>query len=276
MKFSEYAREKEQKKLIEFLIENNVDLSEVDIVALIESGWWDSAKRGLRTGALLAAMPAISGANWSSEELPNPQPYSFSTIKLMDNEQSVKDQQADNSYIAAGGRAYKQTLEDAKEYYEFQKTKENQEILKKAGLPSNYIPSNIRHFVYGQNISTFEELSETAVTVIQDEVRKHFGRDMFVRFVKSEDSVTGGAVILLDIEGTVMAFDENDAVKRVEVVVREIAKNKGYSLVGFQDLSKHNDTAIKPAHRSTIDFVQQESAGKPIKVKVRMKMMVSR
>jgi hypothetical protein len=276
MKFSEYANKKEQKELLEFLVKNNVDLSEVNINILLESGWWDATKRGLRTGALLATMPAISGANWTPpKELPNPRPYHFSAEKFVNNQQGMKDEKADKAYINAGGPEFKQTLEDAEKYVKFKKTPENQEILKRAGLPSNYIPSSIRSFVYGDIISTASEYSQETANVIQGEIKKHFGREMSARFVRSEDSVTGGTRILIDIVGTVMAFDENDAIKRVETVVREIAKDRGFSLDGFQDINKHHGIEVRPASRSTIDFVQKENSGaRPIKIAVRVTFLV--
>jgi hypothetical protein len=272
MKFSEYVEKKDQKQLIEFLTKNNVDLSKVDIQILIESGWWDAAKKGLRTGALLAAMPAISGANWMPpNELPNPQPYKFSAEKLVDNKQSIEDREADKAYINAGGPKFQKTPEAAEQFLKFRSTPQHKEILKRAGLPSNYMPSTIRHFAYGQKISTVEELSQEEVNIMQGEMRKHFGREMFVRLVGAEDTVTGGKTILIDITGTVMALNENDAIKRVEIVVREIAKDRGYNLKNFEDLSKHHGIEVKQAPRSTIDFVQQENSGsQPIKVKVRI------
>lgn len=276
MRFSEYAFKKDELELVNFLTENGIELETVNIKFLIESGWWDKTKqglkRGLRTGALLAAMPAISGANWMPpQELPNPQPYRFSVDRLMDNEQSVKDQAADKAYVDAGGPEFKQTLKDAEEFAKFQRTPQHKEILKRAGLPNNYIPSPVRSFAYGDKVSTAESYTKEAVEVIQNGVRKHFGRDSFVRFVKSEDSVTGGSVILLDVTGTVMAFDEADAVKRVEMIIGEIAKDNGYDLAGFQNMSKHHGINVKPAPRSTIDYVQ-ESAGRPIRFTVRIKI----
>lgn len=274
-KFSDYAKEKDKKELIAFLEKHEIAYTDKDIQVLLEAGWLNSVGRGLRTGALLAAMPAISGANWMPpKELPNPQPYHFSAEKLMDNQQKQQDQEADKAYIAAGGPEFRQTLEDAQEFSKFRSTSQHQQILKKAGLPNNYIPSSVRHFAYGEKISTAEEFSEVAVTVMQNEITKHFGRDMSVRFVGSEDTVTGGKTILVDIVGVVMAFDENDAIKRVETVVREIAKNKGYDLTGFQSASDHHGIEVRPASRSTIDFVQKENAAQPIKVSVRIKLKV--
>lgn len=274
MKFSEYALEKDKNELINFLLENNINIEDVNIENLIESGWWDKTKqgikRGLRTGALLAAMPAISGANWTPPtQLPNPQPYAFSADKLMINQQGKKDEEADKAYINAGGPEFKQTIEDAEQFAKFRNTPQHKEILKKAGLPANYIPTTVRSFAYGQRIQTNEELSQEAASVVQNDIRKHFGRDSFVRLIGSEDTVTGGKLILLDVTGTVMAFDQNDAAKRVEMIVREIAKDRGYDLKGFEDLN--SDINVKPAKRSTIDYVQ-ENTNQPIKFKIRIRL----
>lgn len=273
--FNEYAFEKDKKELVEFLIENQININQLDIKLIIESGWWDRNKQGLKRGmqkaALLAAMPGMMGSMFSQpKDMPQPKPYHFQSQRLMINQQSENDDQADKAYINAGGPEYKQTLEDAQEFAKFQKTPEHKQILSKAGLPSNYIPGVVRKFAYGEKISTFEKLSQESATVLQNKIQKQFGRDSSVRIISAEDAVTGGTQILLEVDGIVMGLDESDALSRVKTIIEQIAKSEGYSLEGFKVLS--NDTAVAKAPRSTIDYVP-ENNGRPIRFKVRVKLI---
>ena len=277
MKFHEYAYEKDKKELVSFLIENQIDINKVDIDFIIESGWWDrnkqGLKRGLQKGALLAAMPGMMGSMFAPQKDVQPQPYNFQSQKLMVNQQSEKDTEADKAYTNAGGPEYKQTVRDAQEFAKFQKTPQHKEILKRAGLPSNYIPTPIRNFAYGVEISTFEKLDQKIATVLQNKIQKSFGRDSFVSIISSEDTQTGGKQILVEITGTVMALDQTDALARAKTVIEQIAQSEGYSLEGFKDFSSSSDdTTVARAPRSTIDYVQ-ESNGRPIRFKVRVRLV---
>lgn len=276
MRFSEYAFQKDKKELIEFLIENNVNQKNINLEYLIESGWWDRTKQGIKKGlakgALLAAMPGMMGNMYTQpQELPNPKPFNFLSQKLMDNEQNQKDQMDDKAYINAGGPEFEQTLKDTERFLKFKSTPQHQEILRKAGFSNDYIPSPLRHFAYGQKVSTVTSSHKESMNIIQGEIKKRFGRDCFVEIVSTKDTVTGGQEILLDVSGIVMAFDQNDAIKRVEAIVREIAKDQGYNLAGFKEAGL-TSTDVSPAPRSTIDYVQ-ENSGQPIRFSVRIRLL---
>jgi hypothetical protein len=276
--FNEYAFEKDKKELLDFLIENKINIDQLDIKLIIESGWWDrnkqNLKKGMQKAALLAAMPGMMGNMFSQpKEMPQAQPYRFQSQRLMINQQAENDDQADKAYVNAGGPEYKQTLEDAQEFAKFQTTPQHKQILSKAGLPSNYIPGTVRKFAYGEKISTISKLNQESATVIQNKIQKQFGRDSFVEIVSVEDTVTGGKQILLEINGIVMGLDESDAISRAKTIIEQIAKSEGYSLEGFKDMSKSsNDTTVSRAQRSTIDYVP-ENNGKPIRFKVRVKLI---
>jgi hypothetical protein len=213
------------------------------------------------------------GSMFAPQKDVQPQPYNFQSQRLMVNQQSENDKEADKAYINAGGPEYQQTVRDAQEFAKFQTTPQHKEILKRAGLPSNYIPTSVRSFAYGEKISTVERLDQESATVLQNKIQKSFGRDSFVRIVSSEDTVTGGKQILVDITGTVMALDQTDAIARAKTVIEQIAQSEGYSLDGFKDLSSSSDdTTVTRAPRSTIDYVQ-ESNGRPIRFKVRVRLV---
>lgn len=270
--FKEYVAKQELKNLSKFLLENNVSFNDEDLNYLIESDWWNRTKksigRGARTAALLSTLPATMSANWKDA---NPQPYAFTGERMYVNQQHDQDQESDKKYVAAGGQEFKQTLEDAQFFTnEYRHSPQHKMALQKAGLPSNYIPSVIRQFIFGEKIATNDELAQTSVTVMEQEVKRKFGRDSFVSLVSSEDVVTGGKQVLVRIEGTVVAMDQQDAERRVEVIIREIAKDKGFNVTGFRADSK--ETTIRSAPRSTMDFAA-ESTGIPVRFKVLVKFI---
>jgi len=274
MKFNEYARSREKQELISFLEEHGVDMEGLDLDQLVEAGWLANAKKGLvgrtaRNLALAASIPAMMSANYKDQ---TPQPYQFQTDKLVANKQHDADEKADQAYIAAGGKKYEQTDTDAHEFVDFSKTPQHAEILKRAGLPRDYMPTNISNFVYGSRISTVSEISEEAGTIIQGEVKKVFGRDSYLRIVSSENVKTGGTQMLVEITGTVVATDKQDALRRAETIITQIVKKNGYEVEGFRDLTG-DSTEVQPAPRSTMDYAT-EAAGQPIRFKLQVQILV--
>lgn len=269
-KFIHYAREKEKNEIIVFLKEHQIQLSDDEIQFLLEAGWWDKTKKALRTGALLATLPATMSAAYKDT---TPQPYHFQTSRLHANAQHDADLDADERYYAAGGHKFKQTLEDA-EYFvdKFMHTPQHKIALQKAGLPSNYMPTPLRNFVHGQKISTASESHQESLRVIEGEVKKKFGRDSHVMLVGSEDVVTGGKTILVQIDGIVVATDKQDALRRAETIIQQIAEEKGFSLQGFKDNDK--EIEVQNAPRSTIDLAA-ESTKVPIKFSVLVRFKIS-
>lgn len=272
MKFKEYNRTRELQQLAIFLKEQNIEFTDKDLNVLLEAGWWDGTKKALRTGALVGASVAAMAPNWKDQTA---KPYNFDASKMYVNQQYDQDQDADKRYIAAGGRQFEQTLEDAEYFvHKYMKSPEHKMALQKAGLPSNYMPTVLRSFIHGQKIGTTEELSKQHVQIIENEVKRVFGRDSFVSLISSEDVVTGGKQVLVQITGTVVALDEQDAVRRAENIIRQIAKDKGYDVTGFRDERPDNkDIEVKQAPRSTMDFAT-ESAGAPIKFSVVVKILI--
>jgi hypothetical protein len=271
MRFKDYNRAKELKELAAFLKEQNIEFNDNDLNILLEAGWWDGAKKAMRTGALLGASVAAMAPNWKDQSA---KPYSFSGSKMYVNQQHDADRDADERYVAAGGRKFNQTLEDSQSFLKYRNTPEHKMALQKAGLPRNYIPTVLRNFVYGEKISASSEVSEQHVRTIEGEVKRVFGKDSFVNIVSAEDTVTGGKQILVRITGTVIALDENDAVKRAENVIRQIAKDKGYDITGFRDERPDNkDIEVKQAPRGTMDYTA-ESAGRPTKFSVLVKFLI--
>lgn len=190
---------------------------------------------------------------------------------MMANRQRMDDEAADRAYRDAGGPEFKDT--DGDEFLRFLKTPRHREALRRAGLPSNYIPSALRHFVYGTQLSVVDEFHEVSVE-IKGEIQKRFGKDSFVRVVQSKDAVTGGSILMVRADGVVMAMNEQDAARRAEIVMREIARSKGFEVEGFEDLHAP-DVEVKKAPRSTADFAA-ESAGAPHRFSVRFKLVPGR
>lgn len=272
MKFNEYFAEKEKNELIAFLKEHNIEFTNEEIQVLLEAGWWDSTKKALRTGALVGASVAAMAPNWKDTSA---KPYDFTASKMYVNQQKDMDQDADKKYIAAGGYEFKQTLEDAEYFvHKYKKSSQHKIALQKAGLPSNYMPTVLRSFIHGDIISTAEESRQEEVTIIENEVKKKFGRDSFVQLVSSEDSVTGGKTVLVRISGIVVAQDKQDAIRRASVIIKEIAKEKGFDVAGFRSLdTDEQDIDVRLAPRSTMDFAA-ESAGQPIRFNIMVKFLV--
>lgn len=269
MRFKDYAREKDIEQLTNFLKENEVEFSDEDIQILLETDWWNGIKKAARTGALLATLPATMSASYKDT---TPQPYRFQTSGLYANQQHDADMDADERYYAAGGHKFKQTLEDAKYFvHDFMHTPQHKMALQKAGLPNDYMPTPIRSFVYGEKIGSVEELHKQGFKVVEGEVKKKFGKDSHVRLVGSEDTVTGGKVILVQIDGIVVATDKQDAVRRAEIIIQQIAKDKGFSLEGFKS---NEEIEVQHAPRSTIDLAA-ESTKMPIKFSVIVKLKIS-
>jgi hypothetical protein len=271
MKFNNYLAEKEKNELIAFLKEHDIEFTNEEIKVLLEAGWWDSTKKALRTGALVGASVAAMAPNWKDTTA---KPYDFNASKMYVNQQKDMDDSADKKYIAAGGHEFKQTLEDAEYFVKNRNSPQHKMALQKAGLPSNYIPTVLRSFVYGDEISAYDEFRQEEVTIIENEVKKKFGRDSSVHLVSSEDAVTGGKTILVRISGVVVATDEQDAVRRASVVIQEIAKEKGYDVAGFRSLdTDEQDISVRQAPRSAMDFTA-EAAGQPIRFNIMVKFLV--
>jgi hypothetical protein len=96
------------------------------------------------------------------------------------------------------------------------------------------------------------------------------GRESFVDIVQAKDLGSGGVQIAVEISGTIMALDEADAKRRVETVVQQIMKSKGYQIQDMQSLGGGDaDIHLSNADRSTIDYVP-ESHGKPTPFKVKV------
>lgn len=270
-KFNDYFAEKEKSELVAFLKEHNIEFTHEDIQVLLEAGWWDGAKKALRTGALVGASVAAMAPNWKDTSA---KPYYFGGSRLYVNQQNDMDEDADKKYIAAGGHEFKQTLEDAEYFAKNRNSPQHKMALQKAGLPSNYIPTVLRSFVYGNKIGAYDEFRQEEVTIIENEVKKSFGRDSSVHLVSSEDTVTGGKTILVNIEGVVVAQDKQDAIKRAATIIKEIAKAKGYDVTGFRSLNTdEQDIDVRPAPRSTMDFAT-EAVGHPIKFNIMVKFLV--
>ena len=270
MKFTDYAREKDIEQLVSFLRENEIEFSDQDVQMLLETDWWNGLKKAAKTGALLATLPATMSASYKDT---TPQPYHFQTSGIHTNAQHDSDMDADERYYAAGGHRFKQTLEDAKYFvHDFIHTPQHKMALQKAGLPSNYMPTPLRSFVYGDKIGTADEFHEQGLAVIEGEVKKRFGRDSSVHLIGSEDSVTGGKVILVQIDGIVVATDKQDALRRAETIIRQIAEDKGFSLDGFK--SNDKEIEVQNAPRSTMDLAA-ESTKMPMKFSVVVKFKMS-
>lgn len=272
MKFNEYFTAKEKNELIAFLKEHNIEFTNEEIRVLLEAGWWDKTKKALRTGALVGASVAAMAPNWKDTTA---KPYHFGGSRLYVNQQKDADEDADKRYIAAGGHEFKQTLEDAEYFvHEYMKSPQHKMALQKAGLPSNYMPSVLRSFIHGDKIGSYEEFRQEEVTIIENEVKKKFGRDSSVRLVSSEDTVTGGKTILVNIEGVVVAQDEQDAIRRASVIIQEIAKEKGFDVTGFRSLNTdQEDISVAQAPRSAMDFAA-EAAGQPIRFNIMVRFLV--
>jgi hypothetical protein len=269
-KFVNYAREKQIEELVNFLKENQIEFSNEDIDILIEAAWLDRAKKALKTGALLATLPATMSAAYQDT---TPKPYHFQTSGIHANQQHDADMDADERYNAAGGPKFKQTLEDAENFVQnFRHTPQHKMALQKAGLPSNYMPTALRSFVYGDKIGTADEFYQTGLTVVEGEVKKKFGKESSVHLIGSEDSVTGGKIILVQIDGIVVATDKQDAIRRAEIIIRQIAEDKGFSLEGFK--SNDKEIEVQNAPRSTMDLAA-ESTKMPMKFSVVVKLKIS-
>lgn len=253
MKFNDYYLQRDKKEIETILGEYGITLSKEQIEILVESNWLSRTRKGLGKAALLASLPFAMSANWADHQ---PKPYHFHGDRLMANQQQFNDEASDKAYIEAGGPRF--TDRDAEKFLKFRSTPEHNKVLKRAGLPADYIPSPVRQFVYGVEISSAEEMSETKAT-IEGEVKKHFGRDSFVSIVQSRDAVTGGSVLWVRIQGVVVAMNEQDAVKRAEVIITEIARNKGFEVQDFKDMHKP-DIEVKQASRSTIDYAAESTA----------------
>jgi hypothetical protein len=270
MKFTDYAREKDIEQLVRFLRENEIEFSDQDLQMLLETDWWNGLKKAARTGALLATLPATMSAAYKDT---TPKPYHFQTSGIHANQQHDADMDADERYHAAGGPRFKQTLEDAERFVQdFMHTPQHKMALQKAGLPSNYMPTPLRSFVYGDKIGTADEFYQTGLTVIEGEVKKKFGKESHVHLIGSEDSVTGGKIILVQIDGIVVATDKQDAIRRAEIIIRQIAEDKGFSLEGFKSNDKEID--VQNAPRSTMDLAA-ESTKMPMKFSVVVKLKIS-
>lgn len=272
MKFNEYFAEKEKNELIAFLKEHNIEFTNEEIQVLLEAGWWDSTKKALRTGALVGASVAAMAPNWKDTTA---KPYAFTGGKMYVNQQKDMDEDADKKYIDAGGHEFRQTLEDAEYFvHKYMKSPQHKMALQKAGLPSNYMPTVLRSFVYGDKIGAYDEFRQEEVTIIENEVKKSFGRDSSVHLVSSEDTVTGGKTILVNIKGVVVAQDKQDAIKRAATIIKEIAKAKGFDVTGFRSLNTdEQDIDVRPAPRSTMDFAT-EAVGQPIRFNIMVKFLV--
>jgi hypothetical protein len=266
--FKEYALNREREEIIALLGEHGIDLKPEQVEMILEAGWLSGAKSKLGKAALLASMPFAMSANWANNQ---PQPYHFSGERMMANQQRTTDDAADKAYTDAGGPEFRDA--DSEKFLKFRKTPQHAEILKKAGLPSSFIPSSLRHFAYGTQVSTAEEFNKMRAE-IKGEIQKRFGRDSFVSIVQSKDTVTGGAVLLVRANGVVMAMNEQDAVHRAEIVMKEIARDKGFEVEGFKDMHKP-DVDVKLAPRSTVDFAA-ESAGTPHMFSVQFKLVPRR
>jgi hypothetical protein len=268
MKFKEYVQNRERKRIISLLGEHGIRLGSEQVETLLEAGWLSGTAGRIGKAALLASLPLSMSANWADHQ---PKPYHFSGDRMMANQQHVEDEGADEAYRDAGGPEFKDA--DGEKFLNFKKTPRHAEILRRAGLPGNYIPSALRQFVYGAEISTAEELYEVSAE-IKGEIQRRFGRDSSVEIIQSKDAVTGGAVLMIRANGVIMAMNEQDAARRAEIVMKEIARDKGFEVDGFKDLHRP-DTEVKPAPRSTVDFAT-ESAGRPHGFSVQFKLIPRR
>lgn len=268
MRFGEYARNRERMEIVSLLEGNGIRLGMAQIEVLLEAGWLSGAAGKVGRAALLASLPLSMSANWADHQ---PKPYHFSGSRFMANQQHMDDEAADKAYVDAGGPDFEET--DGKDFLAFKKTPKHARILKTAGLPSDYIPSKIRNFLYGMEISATSELGEESVD-IKGEIQRRFGRESFVEIIQSKDAVTGGAVLLVSANGVVMAMNAQDAARRAEVVMREMAREKGFEVRDFKDLNDRN-VVVNPAPRSTVDFAT-ESAESPHRFSVQFKLIPRR
>lgn len=265
MKFKEYKRKRETEEIATLMAENGMELTPEQIEILLEAGWMSRARKGAGKAALLASMPLMMSANWADYQ---PKPYHFSGDRIMANQQQMQDEEADKAYINAGGPKFSDR--DSESFAKFRSDPRHAEILKRAGLPDSYIPSSVRQFAYGTKITTKEEIRQEEA-VIKSEIQKRFGRDSFVEVIQSKDIKTGGAVLLVKAQGIVMAMDEHDAARRAEVIIREMARDKGFKVDEFKDLHKA-DMKVKPAPRSTVDYTA-ENAGQPFRFSVQFRIV---
>lgn len=267
MNFREYEGKRERIEIKELMEEHGIRLTEEQINVLLEAGWMSNAKKGLGKAAIMATLPFAMSANWANHQ---PKPYHFQGEKFSVNQQHLDDEAADKAYVDAGGPNFKDR--ESEEFARFQSTPQHAEILKRAGLPRDYIPTSVRQFAYGTRISTAEESYEESA-VIKDAIQRRFGRDSFVSIVRSQDAKTGGAVLLARVSGTVVAMNEQDAIQKAQTIISEIVKDKGFDIQGFKDLDR--DVEVKQASRSTIDYAA-EAAGTPIRFKVEFKLVKRR
>lgn len=224
---------------------------------------FSSALMPLRKALLpmvLAASPFISGAKHMEIPDNQPQPYKYTVQRSYENQDFTKARQDDKNYIAAGGPRFEGSVDDAKEFINFKNSKEHKNILKKAGLNDNYIPSSIKEFVFGSEISSVHKNYDMSGRIedFKTGIVKGLGRESSVEIIKSKNLKDGGAFISANISGVIMAMDQKDAERRLESQIENIIRANGFELNGMSVRVHREFTHVEPAQRSTIDYTQAQ------------------
>ena len=244
----------ETQELAQELLKMGLNPSNYDLDRMINEVDW---KKAIATG-VLAVAPFISGAK--HKEIPDkqPQPYTYSIQRSYEDELSIKAKQDDKKYLAAGGPRFEGSVPGANQFVKFRKSGAHRDIIEKAGLDADYIPSNVKEFVFGSKIQSVHKHSETSGRIedFKSGVVKTLGRDSFVEIIKSEKLKNGGSFISANISGVIMAMDQQDAERRVESQIENIIRANGFDLNGMSVKVYREFKHVEPAPRSTIDYTQ--------------------
>lgn len=246
----------EKNDLIREMSSMGIDPRKYDLDRILNEINW---RKSLAAGALALA-PFISGAE--NKQLPpdvQPAPYTYNVQRSYGDAKSVKQQEDDKKYIAVGGLEYEGSIEDAEHFTSIRKTKNHQELLKKAGLDRNYIPSTIKKFVFGTDISSVHGHSNMSgkITDFKSGIVKKLGRDSFVDIIKQETLKDGGTIISANISGIIMAMNQKDAEARVESQIKQVIEANGFNLGDMSVRVNREFQSIEPAPRSTIDYTKE-------------------
>ena len=254
MKFTEYVRKQQLREVRMVMRSAGFDPSDYDLDSMTEA----DLKKILAAGALAAA-PFISGAK-HSEKPPEPaKPYTYHYSPIFHDAQKESDLRADKDYIKFGGKKYEGGVKEAQDFIKFRKTKDHRDILRKAGLPDDYVPTPIRSFVYGADVSSKTVVDTVEAQLLDKDIKRHFGRDSFVQISRSVDVVTGGTTTIATIQGHTMARNEQEAKLRARMQVEHILKRHGFSTDGMVELSGMLPKVSQDVTRSTIDMAREAS-----------------
>lgn len=254
MKFTEYVRKQQLREVRMVMRSAGFDPSDYDLDSMTEA----DLKKILAAGALATA-PFISGAK-HAEEAPEPaKPFTYQYKPMFHDAQKESDLRADKDYVKFGGKKYDAGVKEAQDFIKFRKTKDHRDILRKAGLPDDYVPTPIRNFVHGTEISSATVRDSMDVNLLEKDIKKHFGRESFVQITRSVDAVTGGTTTIADIHGHTMARNEQEARLRARMQVEHILKRHGFSTDGMVELTGMLPTVSQDMSRSTIDMAREAS-----------------